>query len=886
MQFIENLKLHQKLLLLVFLPILIMLAFGLYQSYQLNKVRVESSQLQTMVEFSVFASNLVHEMQKERGMTAGFLGSKGSKFASEIQQQRRNTDEKLKQLRDFLKQFDARSISSEFADELNQALDKFSALAQTRESVNNLNISLGDALAYYTGINKSLLGLIADMSKLATNKDIAIMVAAYANFLQGKERAGIERAVLANTFSKDQFTGKLFHKFLSLVTTQQNYQDVFLSLARPQDAEFLTRILTGDTINETRRMRQIAMDKAQNGGFGIDPAYWFKMQTGKINVLKKVEDHLAASLGATAQAIHSKANFDLLFTLLVSLAGVLFSILLSVSISKNLRRQIGGEPGDIERIANQIADGQLQQDSAHEHLTGIHAAIVSMQQKLSQVITRDIQNIVNAARDGDLSQRIELSDKSGFYRSLSEGMNDLVAASESIIQDTGQVFAALSRGDLEHKIENDYRGSFDRLKQDANATIDKLKQVIQHDIQQLVDAAANGDLSQRIDLSDKQGFFEDMSAGINQLLDSIESIFNEASSSMRAIADGDLTHPLTSRYSGQFEDLKDNINSTIRKLDQTIIGLRDSSSIISSTASEISDGNNSLSARTEHQASALEQTAASMEQLTSTVKNNADNTHQADQLADNARQTALKGGEVMQQASVAMEEINQSSQKIAEIIGVIDEIAFQTNLLALNASVEAARAGEQGRGFAVVATEVRNLAGRSATAAREIKELINDSVSKVEVGVQLVEQSTRNQQEIVESINRVGSIIGEISTASHEQSDGIEQINVAITSMDDTTQQNAALAEQTSAAAISLSEQTVEMSDMLEFFRVSAVSATSPSARSPAKPNFSASSGSGYPAKTGAQVSKPTSPVARPPASAQPALAAEPSFDDDEWEEF
>ena len=888
MHFIESLKLRQKLLLLVLLPILIMLAFGLYQSYQLNKVRVESSQLQTMVEFSVFASNLVHELQKERGMTAGYLGSKGAKFAAEIKQQRRHTDEKLKQLRDFLKQFDASAISAQFASELEKALAKFNALATTRQSVDDLNIKLGDALAYYTGINASLLDLIADMSKLATNKDIAIMVAAYANFLQGKERAGIERAVLANTFSKDQFSGKLFLKFLSLVNTQKNYQNVFLSLARPQDAEFLQQTLQGNFIDETERMRQVAMDKSQSGGFGIDPAYWFKMQTGKINLLKKVEDHLADTLAKTAQSIHDQANFDLLFTLIISLGGVLISVLMSVSISRNLRQQIGGEPGDIERIANQIADGQLQQNTTQGHLSGILAAMVSMQQKLDQVITRDIQNIVNAARDGDLSQRIELSDKSGFYRSLSEGMNDLVAASESIIQDTGQVFAALSRGDLDHKIENDYHGSFDRLKQDANATIDKLKQVIQHDIQHLVDAAANGDLSQRIDLSDKQGFFQDMSAGINQLLDSIESIFNEASSSMRAIADGDLTRPLTSHYSGQFEALKDSINSTIRKLDQTIIGLRDSSSIISSTASEISDGNNSLSARTEHQASALEQTAASMEQLTSTVKNNADNTNQADQLADTAKQTALKGGEVMQQASLAMEEINQSSQKIAEIIGVIDEIAFQTNLLALNASVEAARAGEQGRGFAVVATEVRNLAGRSATAAREIKELINDSVSKVEIGVQLVEQSTRNQQEIVESINRVGSIIGEISTASREQSDGIEQINVAITSMDDTTQQNAALAEQTSAAAISLSEQTADMSQMMEFFRVSAASSASPFSSSPARAATPTASFNHSAPKATPAASTPAARAAAPAmnaASTKPA-ATEASADDDEWEEF
>ena len=217
-----------------------------------------------------------------------------------------------------------------------------------------------------------------------------------------------------------------------------------------------------------------------------------------------------------------------------------------------------------------------------------------------------------------------------------------------------------------------------------------------------------------------------------------------------------------------------------------------------------------------------------MEELTSTVKNNADNTHQAKELSNSAKETVLEGKDVMLQASVAMEEINNSSQKIAEIIGVIDEIAFQTNLLALNASVEAARAGEQGRGFAVVATEVRNLAGRSATAAKEIKELINDSVNKVEVGVQLVEQSTLNQTKIVDSINRVGSIIVEISTASEEQSEGINQVNLAVTSLDETTQQNAALAEETSATAASLKDHAQEMSDLMEFFTISDALSSSP----------------------------------------------------------
>jgi methyl-accepting chemotaxis protein len=237
-------------------------------------------------------------------------------------------------------------------------------------------------------------------------------------------------------------------------------------------------------------------------------------------------------------------------------------------------------------------------------------------------------------------------------------------------------------------------------------------------------------------------------------------------------------------------------------------------------AEEISKGNTNLSQRTEEQASSLEETASSMEEMTSTVKQTADNAGQANQLAMAARQQAEKGGSVVGAAVTAMSGINAASKKIADIIGVIDEIAFQTNLLALNAAVEAARAGEQGRGFAVVATEVRNLAGRSATAAKEIKALIQDSVARVDEGSKLVDESGQTLEEIVGAVKKVTDIVAEIAAASREQSSGIEQVNKAVMQMDTTTQQNAALVEEAAAASQAIVEQAQALNSLVSRYNV------------------------------------------------------------------
>jgi methyl-accepting chemotaxis protein len=392
---------------------------------------------------------------------------------------------------------------------------------------------------------------------------------------------------------------------------------------------------------------------------------------------------------------------------------------------------------------------------------------------------------------------------------------------------------------------------------------------VEAEVQQIVSAAVAGDLGQRIDAHGKEGFFATLSSGINELLSTLESVINETVSTVSAMAQGDLTRTIESDYVGSFGQLKEDMNATIGKLTGVVRDIQESAYAVKTGSDEIASGNQNLSQRTEQQASSLEETSSAMEEMTATVRQSADNARQANTLAKSARDAAETGGNVVGNAVRAMSEINASSRKIADIIGVIDEIAFQTNLLALNASVEAARAGEQGRGFAVVASEVRNLAGRSATAAKEIKDLIQDSGAKVEEGAKLVNRSGEVLSEIVTAVKKVTDIIEEIAVASAEQAAGIDEVSKAVSQMDSMTQQNAALVEQAAAASESLGEQAEGLQRMIGFFNIGEqrMAVTAPG-RAPA-----------------ARQALP-SPKARPVARQAAKLAKADDDSDGEWSEF
>jgi methyl-accepting chemotaxis protein len=343
---------------------------------------------------------------------------------------------------------------------------------------------------------------------------------------------------------------------------------------------------------------------------------------------------------------------------------------------------------------------------------------------------------------------------------------------------------------------------------------------MEDEVTQVLEAAADGDFSRRIRTDDKQGFLLLLAESIDRLLASTSASLDAMQSVLHALAQGDLSRRIDADLRGVFGDMKASTNRTVDQIAATVGAIQTGAQAIDAAASQIAVGNQELSQRTEQQAASLEETASSMEELTSTVHQNADNARQANQLTISAAEVASQGGEVVGQVVHTMSGISESSRRIVDIIGVIDGIAFQTNILALNAAVEAARAGEQGRGFAVVASEVRSLAQRSATAAREIKTLIDDSVEQVGIGSQLVEQAGRTMQDIVSSVKQVAGLVADISQASQEQSAGIDLINQMITQVDEGTQQNAALVEEAAASARSLEQQSGHLVQTAAAFRL------------------------------------------------------------------
>jgi methyl-accepting chemotaxis protein len=496
-------------------------------------------------------------------------------------------------------------------------------------------------------------------------------------------------------------------------------------------------------------------------------------------------------------------------------------VLLGWYAVRTLRTRLGGEPDEVAAAARRLAHGDLSQQIAvlPGDTTSIAAAMSQMQTSLEAFVTEEKQ-LAGQHAAGFTDHAMDVSRFEGAYRDMAESINAITREHVAVVMRVVELMRSYAGGDFSTDMEA-LPGKRAQINEAMSAVKRNLLS-INEEIQNLVTAAARGDFSARGNSQAYSHRFKDMVEGLNTLMQTAQAGLSDVGRVLTALAEGDLTQRIDAQYQGTFGELKDDANRTVQSLAEIVGRIRQSTVSITTASKEIAQGNADLSGRTEQQAGSLEETASSMEELTSTVKQNAESAREANKLAVDAAHVAVTGGEVVNQVIATMGSINESSRKIVDIIAVIDGIAFQTNILALNAAVEAARAGEQGRGFAVVATEVRNLAQRSAVAAKEIKSLIGASVEKVDVGTRLVDQAGETMSRVVDGIKRVSDIVGEIAQASQEQSAGIGQVNEAVAQMDESTQQNAALVEQAAAAAESLRDQADSLLDAVARFRLGA----------------------------------------------------------------
>lgn len=499
---------------------------------------------------------------------------------------------------------------------------------------------------------------------------------------------------------------------------------------------------------------------------------------------------------------------------------VLIAVALLIALPLWLNRSLIHPLQEATKAARAVANGDLEARLNHKSDDELGALFNSMRDMVDILRRfRDAQvELSDAHERGTISAQMPAEGFAGAWASMARGVNGISQALVALINDIVKINANYASGDFSASLDElpGEKAKISSAMRGVQQQFVAMRDAINH----LAQAAANGEFSERGDTSAFQNDFRDMVSALNGLMENAERGLGDVARMLRALAANDLRARISGEHRGMFNQLKNDANHTAEQLAAVLQQIRDAAGAVDTAAQEIASGNSDLSGRTEQQAASLEETASSMEELTSTVKQNAENAAHANQLASDTGGVAAQGGEVVRKVVATMQQINASSGRIADIISVIDGIAFQTNILALNAAVEAARAGEQGRGFAVVASEVRALAQRSAEAAKEIKQLIGESTGRVAEGSELVDQAGQTIEQVVASVRRLGDLVAEIAAASAEQSSGIEQVNETVTHMDHVTQQNAALVEEATAAARTLEQQAGELRGLVGAFQI------------------------------------------------------------------
>ncbi len=529
----------------------------------------------------------------------------------------------------------------------------------------------------------------------------------------------------------------------------------------------------------------------------------------------RIREQIWNSMAASNKVVKDDSAQMINTTIVMVLSSFLLSMVLIWLISRAVKRPLLKLESVISRV-QEDGDFSIRTEIDSKDEIGKMAKSFDQMLAVQAATITEIKGVMNEVADGNFSRQVN-TDLKGDFAELKQSINQTVHQLEAIFGELNQVNQAISEGDFSLTINKELHGQFDVAAKTVNHSVQLLNHFVE-ETNETMHKVSQGDLNAHIEM-EFPGELNQMKRAINQTVTTLNEVITETSKVAQAQASGNLNESITGDYQGSFGDMKQAINRSSKELSTIVSQIKNSSSSVTQAVVQVNTGSNDLSDRTRHQAESLEETAASLEEMTATIKSNTDAAKEVEHQAHTTRNKSQKGIEVVERAQASMAQITESSEKISEIIGLIDSISFQTNLLALNAAVEAARAGEHGRGFAVVAGEVRSLAQKSADAASSIKTLIENSVFQVKEGEKQVSETGKMLEDINESIMEVNNMIEAISSASEQQQLGIEQINQAIIGIDGITQQNAALAEETSEAASKMSKDSEDMQQTIGFFK-------------------------------------------------------------------